>query len=170
MRSGMRVLLSFGSLFVMAVARAQSVFACLDGSTSAGASSLAASQTCATVSVVAPVMLGTGALVSVCRGGTAVAGNTALDCVNDAGQLLWSQVGALGSGDTIIGSDSSYTLLTPEAVAFGTTVSSSNGSFDVNSLDPASLTAYFSWGWFIVALGWVTGKGVSIFVQFVKRL
>jgi len=25
--------------------------------------------------------------------------------------------------------------------------------FDVTLLDPASVTAYFSWGWFIVALG-----------------
>ena len=42
--------------------------------------------------------------------------------------------------------------------------------FDVSQLDPASLTAYFTWGWFIVAMGWAIGKGVAIFVQFVKRL
>ena len=43
-------------------------------------------------------------------------------------------------------------------------------SFDVSQLDPSSITAYFAWGWFIVAMGWCIGKGVSVFVQFVKRL
>ena len=42
--------------------------------------------------------------------------------------------------------------------------------FDVSQLDPSTLTAYFTWGWFVVALGWITGKGVAIFVQFVKRV
>ncbi len=41
--------------------------------------------------------------------------------------------------------------------------------FDPAQLDPASITAYFAWGWFIVAMGWVIGKGVSLFVQFVKN-
>lgn len=43
-------------------------------------------------------------------------------------------------------------------------------SFDVSQLDSGSITAYFSWGWFIVAMGWLIGKGVSIFVQFVRRV
>lgn len=42
-------------------------------------------------------------------------------------------------------------------------------AFDVSQLDPASITAYFSWGWFIVALGWITGKGVALLVQFIKN-
>jgi hypothetical protein len=43
-------------------------------------------------------------------------------------------------------------------------------SFDVSSLDASTLTAYFTWGWFIVALGWITGKGVSMAVQFLKNV
>jgi hypothetical protein len=42
-------------------------------------------------------------------------------------------------------------------------------SFDVSTLDPGSLTAYFCWGWFIVALGWVTGKGIGLVIQFLKQ-
>jgi hypothetical protein len=48
--------------------------------------------------------------------------------------------------------------------------SSAPAAFDVSQLDPASLTAYFSWGWFIVATGWVIGKGVSMFVRFVRSV
>jgi hypothetical protein len=42
--------------------------------------------------------------------------------------------------------------------------------FDVSQLDPTSITAYFAWGWFIVALGWVTGKGITMALQFLKSL
>lgn len=43
-------------------------------------------------------------------------------------------------------------------------------SFDLTQLDQGTITSYFSWGWFIVFLGWATGKGVSVFIQFLKRI
>jgi hypothetical protein len=42
-------------------------------------------------------------------------------------------------------------------------------AFDVGQLDAASITAYFSWGWFVVVMGWLIGKGVSLLVQFIKQ-
>jgi hypothetical protein len=42
-------------------------------------------------------------------------------------------------------------------------------AFDVSTLDPSSLTAYFCWGWFIVAMGWVVGKGITMALQFLKQ-
>jgi hypothetical protein len=41
--------------------------------------------------------------------------------------------------------------------------------FDVTLLDPGSITAYFCWGWFIVALGWVTGKGFGMVLKFLRQ-
>jgi hypothetical protein len=43
-------------------------------------------------------------------------------------------------------------------------------TFDVSTLDSGSVTAYFGTGWFIVATGFVIGKGVSMLVQFIKQL
>jgi hypothetical protein len=42
--------------------------------------------------------------------------------------------------------------------------------FDLTQLDPTTLSAYFSWGWFIVALGWVTGKGIGMVVKFLRQI
>jgi hypothetical protein len=41
-------------------------------------------------------------------------------------------------------------------------------SFDVSTLDPSSLTAYFAWGWFIVAFAWGIGYGFRITLKFLK--
>lgn len=43
-------------------------------------------------------------------------------------------------------------------------------AFDPSQLDAGTITAYFSWGYFVVALGWATGKGVGMAVRFIKSL
>jgi hypothetical protein len=43
-------------------------------------------------------------------------------------------------------------------------------AFDVSTLDPSSLTAYFCWGWFIVAMGWVVGKGFGLIMKFFRDI
>jgi hypothetical protein len=42
-------------------------------------------------------------------------------------------------------------------------------AFDVSTLDAGSITAYFCWGWMVIALGWITGKGISMALNFLKQ-
>jgi hypothetical protein len=39
-------------------------------------------------------------------------------------------------------------------------------NFDVSTLDPGTITAYFAWGWFVVAMGWAIGYGFKIVIKF----
>lgn len=42
--------------------------------------------------------------------------------------------------------------------------------FDLTQLDSGSITGYFTWGWFVIFTGWALGKGVAVFLQFLKRV
>jgi hypothetical protein len=86
-----------------------------------------------------------------------------VQCVDEA---LWISISECGYGGELgnpLGADSAF------AAGTGGT-SSAPTAFDPSMLDPASITAYFSTGWFIVAMGWVIGKGVSLLVQFIKSV
>jgi hypothetical protein len=83
-----------------------------------------------------------------------------------SGEYFWVAT-ADGSGTT--------GCLPIASVTFGAGSAGSSGSggssaFDPSMLDPATITAYFSTGWFIVAMGWLIGKGVSLLVQFIKQI
>ncbi len=45
-----------------------------------------------------------------------------------------------------------------------------SAEFDPSQIDPATATAYMSWGFFVVIMGWAVGFGIRKAVQFIRSV
>jgi hypothetical protein len=101
------------------------------------------------------------------------AGVDGASCTDAGGFVAWIPVNAFVSGDMVWNSDADeYESLSAAGYTGGSGGGGSSAptAFDPSMLDPSTITAYFSTGWFVVAMGWLIGKGVSLLVGFIKEI